>query len=355
VLSGLRRRGFAGRIILGGPQVSYTSEGLEALYPDADLFIRGYGEAALCEVTSTSGRGDVRGVHWAGQEDKNEQAQVSLEALPSPWLEGVIPLQGQRFVRWETQRGCPYRCSFCQHREAGSRLKHRTLDPARVMRELDLFCDVGVQDIAVLDPIFNVGPQATRILERLVERGYKGKIALQCRAETIKDDFLAAAEKLDAWLEFGLQTIHDNEGTAIERKNQVDKVDKTLAEVRRRGIKHEVSLIFGLPEQTLASFEETVAWCLERRVPVIKAFPLLLLRGTALERDAARWGLQTSGGAMPMVVESHTLTRPQWEEMTRLSEALRQTEGRHPHTLAELRALARRALPDYALWQSSAA
>jgi histone acetyltransferase (RNA polymerase elongator complex component) len=168
-------------------------------------------------------------------------------------------------------------------------------------------------------------------------------------------DFLAAAEKLDAWLEFGLQTIHDNEGAAIQRKNQVDKVDRTLAEVRRRGIKHEVSLIFGLPEQTLASFEETVAWCLERRVPVIKAFPLLLLRGTALEQDAARWGLQTSGGAMPMVVESHTLTRPQWEEMTRLSEALRQTEGHHPHTLAELRALARRALPDYALWQSSAA
>ena len=36
LLPKLRESGFTGRIILGGPQISYTPDGLEELYPDAE-------------------------------------------------------------------------------------------------------------------------------------------------------------------------------------------------------------------------------------------------------------------------------------------------------------------------------
>ncbi|RDJ94133.1 hypothetical protein B4Q13_16875, partial [Lacticaseibacillus rhamnosus] len=64
---------------------------------------------------------------------------------------------------------------------------------------------------------------------------------------------LDAAAALDTCLEFGLQTIHEREGEAVLRRNHIGRVDDVLAGVRRRHIDHEVSLIFGLPEQTLAS------------------------------------------------------------------------------------------------------
>lgn len=350
VLRRLRASGFRGRLILGGPQISYSGRGLERIYPDVDAFVRGYGEEALATLVATARLHPIPGVHWAGTPDALAQAAVNLEALPSPWLTRTIPLADQSFIRWETQRGCPFRCAFCQHREPGERLRRRALGLPRIEAEIDLFCESAVREIAVLDPIFNMAPHAVGVLERFAERGFAGRLSLQCRAEAVDDAFLDAAAALDVRLEFGLQTIHEDEGRVIERRNQIGRVDTALAGVRSRGISHEVSLIFGLPLQTAASFEASVAWCLEREVPVIKAFPLLLLRGTALERDRDKWSLGDSGGAMPMVLRSSSFDVDDWRDMARLSEALRLTEGRHPKDLRELKMLAATQEPDLLRW-----
>lgn len=350
VLRRLRDAGFRGRLILGGPQISYSGRGLERIYPNVDAFVRGYGEDALAALATTARPQLIPGVHWAGTSDTFAQASVNLEALPSPWLTGTIPLSDQPFIRWETQRGCPFRCAFCQHRESGARLHRRALGLPRVEAEIDLFCAAGVRDIAVLDPVFNMAPHALGVLARFADRGFTGKLSLQCRAEAVDEAFLDAAAALDTRLEFGLQTIHVSEGQAIQRRNQIDRVDAVLAGVRARGIAHEVSLIFGLPLQTVASFEASVAWCLAREIPVIKAFPLLLLRGTALQRDRETWGLRDSGDAMSMVVQSNTFDIEGWRHMARLSEALRLTEGKHPRGLGELKMLAADQEPDLLRW-----
>jgi radical SAM superfamily enzyme YgiQ (UPF0313 family) len=350
LLEALRRRGFRGRIILGGPQVSYAADGLERIYPQATAFVRGYGEDAICTLADDGGRPSIAGVHYAGAPDLAAQAQVDLDTIPSPYLDGLIDLSNQRFARWETQRGCPFRCSFCQHREAGARRKRRELSRTRVMQELELFCQSDVDDIAVLDPIFNIGFLSEPVLEGFAERGFLGRLSLQCRAERLTERFLEAAEALNCRLEFGLQTIRDVEGELIKRRNNIAKVNAGLAEVRRRGINHEVSLIFGLPAQTLASFLETVKWCLDRRVPVIKAFPLMLLRGTELDRERHRWSLRETGGAMPMVIGSDSFDHADWLEMARVAEALRRTEGNHPTSLVELLAIAAGCEIDEGLW-----
>jgi radical SAM superfamily enzyme YgiQ (UPF0313 family) len=350
VLRLLRASGFRGRVILGGPQISYSGRGLERIYPEVDAFVRGYAEEALATLAMTAQAQPIAGVHWAGTPDVLGQTEVNFEALPSPWLTGTIPLTGQSFIRWETQRGCPFRCAFCQHREPGARLARGTLSLARIGAEIDLFCKSGVRDIAVLDPTFNMAPHAVWALKRFDECDFAGRLSLQCRAEMIDDAFLEAASALDVRLEFGLQTVHPKEARAIHRHNQLDRVDKALEKVRSRGIYHEVSLIFGLPLQTLESFETSVAWCLERGVPVIKAFPLMLLRGTALERDRETWGLLDSGGVMPMVQRSSSFGVDDWRAMERISKALRLTEGRHPKDLGELKALAAAQDPDIFRW-----
>lgn len=353
LLAILRRRGFRGRIILGGPQISYSGPGLERLYPEADVFVRGYGETALTSLAQAPGRPSIVGVHHAGDEGPCSQTTVDLDAIPSPWLTGVVPIEGQRFIRWETQRGCPYRCTFCQHREPGARLVRRQLARTRILDEIALFCRHDVREIAVLDAIFNIGSGATDILHAFAEGGFRGRVSPQCRAEFVTPDFLDAAARLDTRLEFGLQTIHAAEGAAIDRRNQIEKVDQALAEVRRRAIPHEVSLIFGLPEQTLDSFLASVRWCLERRVPVIKAFPLMLLRGTPLERARHRWSLRERGVSMPVVVASNSFDEDDWAQMARISEALAETEGVHPADVEELLRLAQSSVPDLGRWQSA--
>ncbi len=332
----LREKGFNGRIVLGGPQVSFMESGFEAAYPQADIFVRGSGEQALVAITSTPGRVNMPGVIYSGSNGPVTTARADINDLPSPWLRHDWNKEPLKFVRMETVRGCPFSCSFCQHRAPEKNARLAQIPDSRVMREIALFCEQGVESIAVLDPIFNASSRSVGFLEEFAARGFRGKLSLQCRAELITDDFLAAASRLNVNLEFGLQTIHDSESDAVNRRNKIEKVDEALQKVRELGIHHEVSLIFGLPTQTLASFRQTVNWCLARRVPVIKAFPLMLLRGTQLAVDASRWNLRESGHSMPFVISSSTFTEGDWTKMNAISDALKATEGRHPRSFEEL-------------------
>lgn len=324
LLRELRRRGFDGRIILGGPQISYAPAGIAETYPEADVLIRGYGEDALARVLASPAPAAIPGVIWRGGADLARPAQVDLEQLPSPILTGVLPVQP--FMRWETQRGCIYACSFCQHREAGARLKGRTLSRGRVADEIEAMVSGGVEDIAVLDPIFNTNPDAGVILRRFAELGYRGRLSLQSRFELLDDDFLDACGSLDVRLEFGLQTVQSSEMKAVRRINHLQKVERAIERLNARGLPFEVSLIYGLPTQTLASFEDTVRWCQERGVPVIRAFPLMLLRGTGLDRERGRWGLVESTDTIPVVVESNSFTRAEWEQMRDLADSLLESD-----------------------------
>lgn len=335
LLPELRRAGLRGMIVLGGPQISYAPRGIDATYPDADVFVRGYGEDALLRLLA--GGDPIPGVTRQGRDDSEVRAEIDLTSLPSPYLTGV--LTPQAFMRWETQRGCDFPCAFCQHRESGLRLPSRKLDKARINAEIEFFVEHGVEDIAVLDPVFNTDPaHAVDVLTRFAMRGYMGRLSLQCRFEYVTPEFLDACKLLNVRLEFGLQTIHRAEMQAVRRTNNIPKAEQVIGELLRRQIDFEVSLIYGLPEQTLQSFQASIQWCREHSVPRVCAFPLMLLRGTPLHRDRAVWALVENDDAIPLVVESNTFTRSAWESMHEIAKAL-SADDRHAQLAAPVEVL----------------
>ncbi|CAG8488064.1 7106_t:CDS:1 [Paraglomus occultum] len=341
ILTELKLLRFPGRIIIGGPQVSYVKKDVERFYPQADVFIRGYAENALVKLIQSEERfPSIRGVHYAGKPDLGLSAVADLEGLISPFLTGLIP--PQRFIRWETQRGCPFRCAFCQHRESDVTMKRRQLSFSRIIQEAEwIGQNPIIQDISVLDNTFNSGPNYLDVLDKLIEVKYKGKIAFQCRIEMIKKEFLDKIVQLsdtaEVVLEFGLQTIHHQEQAIIDRPNNMKLVEKNLTEIHNRNIKCEVSLIFGLPSQTLTSFKQTIDFCLRHKVPTVKAFPLMLLRGTPLYDRKSELGLVESYEVaspdidrlqvdIPHVVSSPSFTYEEWKEMAAMAACLEKKE-----------------------------
>eukprot|EP00112_Aurelia_sp_Birch-Aquarium-sp1_P015054 Seg3303.2 transcript_id=Seg3303.2/GoldUCD/mRNA.D3Y31 product="putative methyltransferase MJ1487" protein_id=Seg3303.2/GoldUCD/D3Y31 len=341
IIKALREDEYPGRIIIGGPQVSYTSpsdgQRLEDFYPGASAFVRGYGEVPMAKLmTSSSETPAIKGVHWANEPDMGLSASIDLEKLPSPYLTGHI--KPQRFLRWETQRGCPFRCSFCQHRESNNTTerKRQYFDQhARIQKEIDWICKhTVIQDLAVLDPTFNSGPNYINIIDSLHDGGYTGKLALQCRMEMVKPEFLDAVERLNEHafvsLEFGLQTIHKNEQKLIQRPNNLRKAAWVLEQCKLRKIDYEISLIFGLPGQTVESFKESIAWCLDQGAETIMAFPLMLLRGTPLHANKGKLGLVESNEIshpdiprvqedITHVVSSPSFTYDDWKRMSTIA------------------------------------
>ena len=116
-------------------------------------------------------------------------------------------------------------------------------------------------------------------------------------------------------------------------------VQRNLCKVKDAGINFEVSVIYGLPEQTLASFKRTIDWCLKMEVPVIKAFPLMLLRGTEIEKQKHVWGLIQSDDTMPVVIKSDTFSNREWLQMGKISQVLKDTENNHPKSIESLEEL----------------
>ena len=336
LLSALKRDKFPGRIILGGPQVSYTKRGIEKYYPHANIFIRGYAEDALVRLLQAhTDKPVIAGVHYAGEPDLGLSAIANLEKLPSPFLTGLIP--PRPFIRWETQRGCPFECTFCQHRESDVSMVRRQLPLSRIMQEVRWITQNPIiQDIAMLDPTFNSGPHYMTILEALIAEKCSAKLALQCRTEMIREEFLDAIERFNQTgrivLELGLQTIHREEARIIRRSNNMKRVKLIFEELKRRNIHTEVSLIFGLPHQTLQSFKESIVFCKDYGVSTIYAYPLMLLRGTPLYDQKEQLGLAESSDLnlripriqanIPHVVSSPTFTYEEWCAMAEIAESL---------------------------------
>jgi len=358
ILSKLHSYNFPGKVLLGGPQVSYATANLEEYYPLANIFCRGYAEDAVLQLVTSSTTDNpfptIGGVVYKGLPDMKLQATCNLETLSSPFLDGIV--LPQRFLRWETQRGCPFRCSFCQHREsdlptASSFQTRQPLKSSRILKEVEWLTKKHITDIAVIDPTFNAGPNYLEVMNSFIHHQFQGKLALQCRFEMIKDAFLEKVAQLNLLgarivLEFGLQTVIKNESKAIHRPNQMKKVKDTLTKLKAMNIEYEVSLIFGLPLQTLNSFVESVNFCLNSGVPVVKAWPLMILRGTPLDTKMMReaYGLKEMSISasdeidrvqvnIPHVVSSATFSYEEWVKMTKIAAVLARTEGQHPDSI----------------------
>lgn len=310
-------------LVLGGPQISYMALGqLELNYPFVDIFVRGHGEKAMVSL-ATENMYSSTGIHFSGTKDLGEKAEYSLNDLPSPWLTGILT-PGQN-IRWETMRGCPFRCSFCQHRESGNhfKIKEQQLDIFRIQNEVSLFAKSGVKRISILDPIFHLDTCRTvELLNQCRDVGLTAQLALQCRFESVKDEFLDALEGLDVVLEFGLQTAIQEEGELIGRPNRLDIAEKVIRKLKARNIPFEISLIYGLPEQTVESFRRSLAWCRSQGVPEIRAWPLMILRGTELDKQRENFGLvESTNEAIPYVIASNSFNQAEYLQMKALADA----------------------------------
>lgn len=307
-------------IILGGPQVTYGDHNLAREYPGVDYFVRGEGEIPFTELINVMSRGDTPDREFLtkyaiytpetlkmGKSDRSYTAD--LDKLESPYLSHVLPIkQSQAFVRWETLRRCPYRCSFCQFRLAG----HKTaeINHGRLFQELEYFKEKEVREINVLDPIFNLrADHYLKICEKIHASGIRARFYFQCRLELLcrKDgaELLEFCRKHDIWLEFGVQTFQETESKAIDRANNFRKIDQAISLLHQFNVPFDLHLIFGLPFQSLDGFLCSYDRARNARPRGLYVFPLNLLKGTNLYSKRDEWGYRFDTDDNNILSQSH--------------------------------------------------
>jgi radical SAM superfamily enzyme YgiQ (UPF0313 family) len=317
-LSWIRLNGFHGKIILGGYQITYAdAANLKWKYPNADVFVSGFAEESLKQYFTVEGN----------LQENVLKLPIQFEALRSPYLSNEILISSDvETIRWETKRGCPYSCSFCAHKDNTHKKVHRKLNDNLIL-ELEFFKDKNIKKVNVLDPIFNMGEHSRLLMKEINLRNQQCVFSLQTRLELIEknDEFLDLVEKGNYILEFGVQTMIESESESITRKNNIPRMIEALKSVIERQIPYEISLIYGLPGQTIDSFKESIDILHKIGVHNIVAYPLMLLPGTQLYLENEKWGMNEEvlgDFNIPLVTSSNSFTRRDWEEMDRIASNL---------------------------------
>ena len=305
-------------IIAGGYQVNVNDlTTLTRLYPDADHFILGYAERALYQIIQT------------GNAPAILQVGVDFSQIPSPFITEVISLSNNTSrIRLETKRGCPYECTFCAQHDLDQRKVYYYLE-TRLLPELEHIHKFSPTRISVTDPVFNMGNTYIPYLEQVNSLGMKGVFNFQVRPELIsrKNDerFLDLIAETESEIELGIQTFDPAVNAVIKRRNNYPAIQKTLDALRDREIKFGISLIYGLPNQTLKSFENDVDQVSRLGIKNVVAYPLMFLPGTEMQKHHAgpEYGEEVLGEyAIPHVSYSPSFSNAEWQEMHLLAGSL---------------------------------
>ncbi len=326
-------------VILGGPQVTYGNCDLVKEYPGVAYYIRGEGEVPFTELINVLCHCGVPDREFLTKyaiytpEILNSGIcdrifTVELDTLESPYLSGILPIeQNQPFVRWETLRRCPYRCSFCQYHLAGHKMGE--ISHGRLFRELEHFKERAVQEINVLDPIFNLNPDHyLEICNKIEVCGVQARFYFQCRLELLchkgGKQFLEFCRNHDVWLEFGVQTFQEKESRAIERKNNYPKIDKAIELLNQFNVPFDLHLIFGLPFQSLSDFLSSYYRAINAQPHGLYVFPLNVLKGTNLYQNRDEWEYEFDTEDNNILLQSKWMGKDEIERLKEIAEDINQ-------------------------------
>ena len=315
---------FAGKVILGGYEITALSdEQLYKTYPNADYYVKGYAEVSLEKIFKNEAKNNIL------------YENITDNDLVSVYLSDTLPLTTKN-IYWESKRGCPYRCDFCEWGNAGNR-KIIRLNKTRIDNEIELFKLNEINKINVIDGSFLLNKDDIVTLEKLVEIK-DCKIILQVNFNNLKnelgDKFLSICEnnKDKILLEFGLQTIHKKEMKVLNRDNDIKHIKSVMKALNRLNIQYEISIIFGIPGQTMDSFQSTIEFIEKNGCKNYKGFPLRLPQNSKMKNNADKLKIKeeySSFDSFPIkiVKESYSFTHLDWEMMYSIAKKIDTENG----------------------------
>lgn len=290
----LKRRWPGLVVVAGGPDASARGETLLDVDSPVDLVVRGEGEAAmaaLCEeavAAIANGRPAAEALLAPGRPRVVSRPLESLDALPSPWLDGTLDPAVYGGGALELTRGCPYRCAFCYESKGDARLRRFPLERARA--ELKRFKAAGVDEVFVLDPTFNAGPERMEAAVKELERAGL-RYFIELRGELVTGRQAALLSRLDCVVQLGLESADPAVLKLLGRGFDAKRFAAGVRALEENGILYGLDLIYGLPRDGLSGFKASLDYAIGLGPNHLDIFRLAVLPGTALADMAEELGL----------------------------------------------------------------
>jgi len=261
-------------IIAGGPDIPYFSTTYFDEHPYLDAFCISEGEPVVSNfLYRYENNMDINNIPGLVTVKNNKRARIippkmELKHLQSPWIEyhqeymefsQQIKNKNKRVnIGWETNRGCPYNCSFCDWGSA-TNSKIKRFDFNLLQKEAQLFSDYKTDFIFIADANYGIFNEDLELVRTLVtakqNTGYPSSVTFssaknkklvvnECYKILFENQMIEVAQ-------IGFQHTDSEVLAAINRSNiKNEKLMEELQESFEAGIPLVGVLILGNPGDT---------------------------------------------------------------------------------------------------------
>ncbi|NLD75096.1 MAG: radical SAM protein [Acidimicrobiales bacterium] len=340
----------------GGPDTPKYEADVERFFrdnPHVDITVRGEGEATFAEMLDAlAGRAgdgppdlsplrDVAGLSFRLGEQiittPDRDRITDVDSIPSPYLTGLFDSFAAgpgRAAMIETNRGCPYGCTFCDWGSAtNSRIRKFDID--RVFAEIEWCAQRGFDNISLCDANFGIFERDVAIAEKFAEarrnHGFPLTVGNNYAKNTVKHikDIIRifADDGIIAEGIVSLQSLDTDTLNVIRRKNiKVEKYTDLAAQFTANRLPLAVDLMMALPGSTVDSYKHDLQACTDRDVRT-RVHPTTMLTNSPMNDPEyrAEHGIVALPGEY--VKRTNTFDEDDWQHMWEL---------RHVYLLCDL-------------------
>jgi radical SAM superfamily enzyme YgiQ (UPF0313 family) len=334
-------------VVVGGPHVPRMAlecaEFLRA-HPFVDVAVRHEGEITLAEILQAVRDSRVAGDDLTGVDlssvsgvthrrdgklvrTPDRARTMELAAFPSPYTTGEYDhwIDGRLYVPLETNRGCPYGCTFCDW-GAATLSKIARFSMERVLGEIEFAAKKRIHTIGFCDANFGILSRDVEIVHYVIEMAQKhgypravgysnAKSAKPRVGEIIK---LLHDAGLTTAAQIALQTIDEQVLKNVDRANiKTSEYRKMIAFFHEHDIPAVSDMMIGMPGQTLETCKHDLQFFFDHRVAAL-VFATTVMPNAPMADEAYRKKFKIELDEDGFVASTYSFTQDEYAQMFEL-------------------------------------
>ena len=220
------------------------------------------------------------------------------------WHAGFSHEKRTPFAAIYTSLGCTFGCDFCMINilnrvnnndgiHAANSKGMRFWSPSWVSREMEKLATLGVKTLRISDEMFFLNRKYYKpILENVIENGFNFNMWTYSRVDTVRQDALqlfkqAGVNWLALGVEAGNQMVRQEVSKGSFKEVNIRDVCKTI---KAADINIISNYIFGFPEDTRETMQETLDLAIELNTEMANMYPCQALPGSPMYYTAKKNG-----------------------------------------------------------------